>query len=98
MYLRHMLSAVALTFGAATALPAQQSSDSTRATTVSQAPDSTASATTPWRNYAPADTMPSRARGNAFGNAPVVEGGGTTIYISTLALVLGIIIIVLLLR
>lgn len=97
MYLRHVLFAVALTLGAATALPAQQSSDSTRAT-VSQAPDSTASATTPWRNYASADTMPSRARGNAFANAPVVESGGTTIYVSTLALVLGIIIIVLLIR
>ena len=98
MYLRQMLFAVAVTIGAATTLPAQQSTDSTRATTVSQAPDSTASATTPWRNYAPADTTPARPRGNAFGNAPVSEGGGTTIYVSTLALVLGIIILVLLIR
>ena len=85
------LLALALTFGGGSALAAQQSADSTRATTVSPAPDSAAAAT-PWRNYVPADTAPARR------NAPVVEGGGTTIYISTLALVLAVIIIVLLIR
>jgi hypothetical protein len=94
------LLTIALSAGGATMLAAQQSIDSTRAAVTTTAPDSSARALTPWRNYvSQSDTMAQPARRSAFNNAPASsEGGQNTIVISTLALVLVAIIVVLLIR
>ena len=96
---RAVLFAAAVTFSAATVLPAQQSTDSTRATTVSPVPDSAAHVTTPWRNYvSQTDTMAPRTAPNRAFAPGSVDGGSNTIVISTLGLVLIVVIVVLLIR
>lgn len=112
MYLRQIsrrllpatLLAAALAIGATHALPAQQSSDSTRVTTVRPATDSAATLT-PWRNYVSASDTAAASQATASRPARTAgtpqstdSNGNTTFVFSTVGLLLVVIILVLLLK